>query len=60
MCLRELIDNLEKKEVELENVYMASAYFNPPYAIWDKLSKLKSEKFEFITATKEVILLYGG
>lgn len=57
-CLRDLIDNLGKKKAELDSVYMASAYFNPPYAIWDALSLLNSDKFEFITATKEVKIFH--
>ena len=52
--LKEVIDTLDKKEVDLESIYLASAYFNPPYAIWDSLSRLKAEKYEFVTATKEV------
>ena len=53
--MRELLDNLEKKNAKLDNLYLASAYFNPPYAIWDQLSRLNVETFNFVTATKEVI-----
>lgn len=53
-CLRDLLDSLDKKQASLSSVYMASAYFNPPYTVWDNLSRLNADKFEFVTATKEV------
>lgn len=55
--IQELLEYFDKSEIELEQVYFASAYFNPPFAIWDKLTRINSKKFEFVTATKEVLSL---
>lgn len=52
--IHELLIYFDKSNTKLEQIYFASAYFNPPYSIWDQLTRLNCENFEFVTATKEV------
>lgn len=57
MFLQELLEYLQKSQVPLLSVYFASAYFNPPFSVWDNLVSLNAKKFQFVTATKEVSVI---
>ena len=58
MFLQELLEYLKKSKIQLSSLYFASAYFNPPFYVWDSLTSLNSKEFKFVTATKEVCFLH--
>ena len=57
--IRDLLTSVEEK-AKFEEIYFATAYFNPPYAFFDPLVNQTTDKLTLVTSGKEVYSDHTG
>ena len=50
----------KQANAEIEEIYFASAYFNPPYKFFDGLLRMKAKSYKFVTAANEANSFFGA